>query len=223
MQDSLPKSLQVHIPNKTFYMIRHGESVANAERFAAGMVDTPLTDKGREQARLLKSYLEHERLSAKILVHSHLSRARETAEIVNEALRLPTKENQDIAEYDFGEWVGQSWDILHHWIEEGRRPENGETVAEFTSRVLRGLVDILAVETTPVIVSHGGVFEVLAWAFSCDLGHIKNCCLYEFVPTGKKEGFPWDVRAHGRHEGDKVGTIPVIPTAWGAKRAFWGG
>jgi len=204
-------------------MIRHGESVANAERFAAGIVDTPLSDKGRELALQLKAYLEHKSLSAKILVHSQLSRAKDTAKIVNEALRLPMVENEDIAEYDFGEWVGLSWDILHPWIDEGHRPMKGETTDAFARRVLKGLVDILTHQETPVIVSHGGVFDVLAWAFNCDLGRVQNCCLYEFIPCGEKGSFPWTVLSHGRGDDKILGCVPMEPLPRSSKRSFWGG
>lgn len=64
-------------------LVRHGESVANAEERLQGQSDFPLTDHGRSQARLLGSWL----LGRGALFHhvyvSPLSRARQTAEILS--------------------------------------------------------------------------------------------------------------------------------------------
>ena len=38
------------IPAKEFYMIRHGESVANRDRYFSGNLDVALTDLGKQQA-----------------------------------------------------------------------------------------------------------------------------------------------------------------------------
>jgi Histidine phosphatase superfamily (branch 1) len=47
------------------YLIRHGESVANVEPIIGGMRgDAGLTDRGREQARLLQQRLRSETLRA---------------------------------------------------------------------------------------------------------------------------------------------------------------
>ena len=38
----------------TWHFVRHGQSVANAEGWVAGHVDTPLTELGKHQARQLR-------------------------------------------------------------------------------------------------------------------------------------------------------------------------
>lgn len=68
------------------YMIRHGESIANAEGKHAGWWQVPLTEKGREDARLAGTRLEGVELD-RIYV-SDLLRAKETME-----LALPTVED----------------------------------------------------------------------------------------------------------------------------------
>lgn len=60
--------------------IRHGQSVANAAGVWQGRLDFPLSDEGREQARITGRALAHEGLDA--AYSSPLSRALETAEIV---------------------------------------------------------------------------------------------------------------------------------------------
>jgi broad specificity phosphatase PhoE len=74
------------------YFVRHGESVANVlERSEkpGEKGDDRLSDTGWEQARALGKRLAKERLTH-ILV-SPLRRAQETADAINETLRLPTE------------------------------------------------------------------------------------------------------------------------------------
>ena len=71
------------IPSKHFYMIRHGQTEANAAQIMAGSIDSPLTALGRQQAKNVHDILENLEIKPKTIIHSHLSRAKETAEILN--------------------------------------------------------------------------------------------------------------------------------------------
>ena len=46
------------ITAKKFYMIRHGQSEANAAQYFSGNLDVALTDKGRAQADIARTYVE---------------------------------------------------------------------------------------------------------------------------------------------------------------------
>lgn len=61
-------------------LVRHGQSTANAAGIWQGQLDFPLSDTGREQARLAGRALISTRLDA--LYASPLSRAYETAELI---------------------------------------------------------------------------------------------------------------------------------------------
>ena len=63
-----------------FVLVRHGQSTANAAGIWQGRLDFPLSDEGREQARLAGRALASEKFDA--LYASPLSRAYETAEII---------------------------------------------------------------------------------------------------------------------------------------------
>jgi probable phosphoglycerate mutase len=67
------------------YVVRHGETWANAEKRYLGSLDPALTERGREQAQALEVNLP-KNLDA--LVVSPRLRARETASILNEGLNL---------------------------------------------------------------------------------------------------------------------------------------
>lgn len=71
---------------KTIYVIRHAESIANAER-RAGRATDPLTERGRNQARQLAARFTSIPLEA--VLSSTYTRAQETAQIVADALGLP--------------------------------------------------------------------------------------------------------------------------------------
>ena len=71
------------IPDKAFYMIRHGETEANAARIMAGSIDTPLTEHGKIQADIARQVIEKITIKPAAIFHSHLSRARDTASIIN--------------------------------------------------------------------------------------------------------------------------------------------
>jgi probable phosphoglycerate mutase len=91
------------------YFARHGETEANREKRFSGRKDTPLTDKGREQARAVGDILERELGERPPLafVSSPLQRARTTMEIVRERLDMPPggyTVDPRLAEIDLGLW-----------------------------------------------------------------------------------------------------------------------
>jgi len=66
-------------------LVRHGETVWNANQRYQGQRDVPLSPEGRRQARQLRERLRRETVHA--VYASDLSRARETAEIEEILLR----------------------------------------------------------------------------------------------------------------------------------------
>ncbi len=186
------------IPVKRFYMIRHGETEANAAQVMAGSLDSPLTQTGREQARAVQNVVTRLDVKPSLIVHSNLSRARDTAGIINEVLGLPMIEDADFAEIHAGDLEGVSWSKCQHF-DDWRDMPNGEKFEDFFARVRRAKNRILNSNEGPVlIVSHGGVFRALAKMFGIEMWGVNNCHLHEFTPAELKpeipaEAFPWDV------------------------------
>lgn len=176
-------------------MIRHGETEANAAKIMAGSLDSPLNDNGRRQAREAKEIIESLAIKPRTVVHSQLSRARDTACILNESLNAPIHEDHRLAELHAGDWEGQPYAVcsplLHGWED----PPNGEPFSDFTQRLQQAKSHALATHDGPVmIVSHGGVFRGLGMIYGLQIpGVFKNCQLYEFLPQPEKPGFPWAV------------------------------
>jgi probable phosphoglycerate mutase len=153
------------------YLIRHGESWPNVKPIIGGMKgDEGLTPLGISQAERLRDRLAESReIPADVLIASTLPRARQTAEIIAPALRLPISFDDEVQELRMGEADGMS-----HAEFEGTfgRPDfqsvptrpvapGGESWSSFMLRVATSL-DRIAEEHAGkhvVIVCHGGVID----------------------------------------------------------------
>ncbi len=67
---------------KNIYLVRHGQSEANADDKTAGGLDSPLTQKGREQANLTGKKLLGLNVNFDLIISSPLSRALDTAKAI---------------------------------------------------------------------------------------------------------------------------------------------
>jgi uncharacterized phosphatase len=197
------------IPLKRFYMIRHGETEANAAQIMAGSLDSPLTQNGRNQARAVHEVIQHLKDKPTMIVHSNLSRARDTALIINEALNVPVMEDAEFAEIHAGDLEGVSWHECGDHFDTWRDMPNGEKFEDFFARVRRAKQRHLESADGPVlIVSHGGVFRAFGMIYGIDTPGVRNCHLHEFtprVPTSPTDllTFPWDAW-HYDYEGGLV-------------------
>ncbi len=185
--------------------MRHGQTEANAAQVMAGSTDSPLTELGRQQAEAALTIVESLEIKPEIIVHSHLSRARDTANIINATLRLPIIEEPDFAEIHAGELEGTSYEACCDLLENWDMPPDGESLSAFTERIRRGKKNLLSrEEKSPLIISHGGIFRGLAHLYEIDIPGVPNCKLYEFDPHTKEADFPWSVHTY---EPDKNGKI----------------
>jgi broad specificity phosphatase PhoE len=150
------------------FLIRHGRSVWNAEGRIQGHADPPLDDVGREQARRLAGRLQGGAMVA--LYTSPLQRARETADIIGQALGVPVVADERLKEYGIGVVTGLTFeqvaeqypDVARRWTaaQEHLDIPGEEGSAQFRARVVAAFDDILARHADgPVgVVAHGGTF-----------------------------------------------------------------
>src|SRR4030095_7217744 len=90
-----------------FYFVRHGESEANVLRVISNRGrQHGLTERGRQQARLLAQRIRGEPLS--LIYGSPLLRGEQTATILAAELRLPYTVTGALCEYDCGVLEGRS-------------------------------------------------------------------------------------------------------------------
>ena len=88
------------------YFARHGETVWNVENKICGMTDSPLTEKGRQQARELGRKVRESGVRIDEILYSPLSRAADTAKAVAEATGLPARCEPRLREQCFGRYEG---------------------------------------------------------------------------------------------------------------------
>lgn len=149
----------------TFYFVRHGESEANAARRFAGRTDSPLTERGREQAKAVAEALSKVHFDR--IVSSPLSRCRDTALVIARRQQLPVDLERDLVEIDVGEKTGLPFDEvrgLPEWSDDGfvawPRGESLDQVLERAHRVITRIAAENAGQRV-LIVGHGGVTRIL--------------------------------------------------------------
>jgi len=152
------------------YLVRHGQTQANAEHRYLGSLDPELTETGREQAAALRLELPQ---AIDAIVVSPLRRARQTADIINYRLNRPVQINEAFRERNVGVFEGLNrsearllypdlWqqNITRHWH---IGPPNGESIAQTAQRVHQGLVGL--VNAAPgqdlLLVGHGFVSKTV--------------------------------------------------------------
>lgn len=148
-------------------MARHGETDDNARRVVQGWLDTPLNDRGREQARELAERVKSLGIAA--IWTSQLARAAETARIVGEALGIEPRVDDRFAESRRGEWEGRALadieaadpDRWAEWMRGGAgfRFPGGESLLEHQERVLAGIEAVRADSQPALVVAHGGTIR----------------------------------------------------------------
>lgn len=95
---------------KHLYFCRHGQSELNLQETYAGRLDTPLTDYGREQAKL--AGMEAKLFGIDLIVASPMVRAHETAQIIAHECGYPENKIKTydlLVERSLGSLEGKLW------------------------------------------------------------------------------------------------------------------
>jgi broad specificity phosphatase PhoE len=162
------------MPATLLYLVRHAETVWNAERRIQGSLDAPLTDRGIRQVWALVEAMRGIRLAA--VYSSPLQRALATAQPIAEAHGLPVRVVEGLREIDQGEWESRLLDEIREtdgarlqaWWDapETVRMPGGETLVEVQRRAMRALLEIVGHHPgeTVAAVTHGGVGKCLLLA-----------------------------------------------------------
>lgn len=177
-------------------LVRHGETDANTTLVWHGSTDTPLSERGRAQARRVAEHLRAVEGGAGALYTSPLQRAAHTARAIAAALHLEARVEADLAEYGLGAWEGRPYRELLEVEDFWRRireepdfaPDWGESVRRVAERVAGALRRIAAAHPggRVVVVSHGGALSLgLGWLLdetpSSWSRVMANCAVSELV------------------------------------------
>ncbi|NMO23447.1 2,3-diphosphoglycerate-dependent phosphoglycerate mutase [Pyxidicoccus fallax] len=150
-------------------LVRHGQSLWNHENRFTGFVDVPLTEQGRNEARLAAKALQGMKFD--VAYTSALTRAQETLAIILESLgqRIPVIRDAALNERHYGDLQGlnkadAAKEFGEQQVKLWRRsydvpPPNGESLAMTAKRVLpfydRAIAGDLRQGKNVLVVAHG--------------------------------------------------------------------
>jgi len=136
-------------------LIRHGETEWSLNGRHTGTTDIPLTENGRNVARLWKPLLSRQTFA--LVLTSPLQRARETCELAGLGERAEV--DGDLSEWNYGEYEGltpqqilakrPSWMIFADGCPGGESPDQVQT------RIDRVIKKVRAVEGDVALFAHG--------------------------------------------------------------------
>jgi len=141
-----------------YVIARHGESTLNFENRVNGDPSVPvhLTEKGREEARLLGQQIAH--VPFQLGVHTRFARTRETAELALAGRDVPLEEAPELDDIDIGELEGQTIEEYHVWKRAHTRRDafpGGESLDDAARRYANAFDRLLQrPESNILIVTH---------------------------------------------------------------------
>jgi broad specificity phosphatase PhoE len=159
----------------TLYIVRHGCTKLNGEDNTSvdkirAWLDVPLTDKGRAEARMAAAKLRGKNVGA--IVASDLSRARETAQIIGQALGIKPTFTRKLRPWDLGIFTGKSTRESLPKIGEYARNKpdvavpQGESFNAFRDRAFEGFYEAAASHPGKIVccvTHHRDEMLMLAW------------------------------------------------------------
>lgn len=162
-------------PSSHFYcftLLRHAESIGNAEGYHQGRYDFELTENGLKQAYALTERWEKENVHFDRIISSTLMRARQTAEIISTRLKIPLELDPLWVERDNGYLAGLSFTEAEQRYP---RPDfintfqpiavTGEGQWELYLRAGQAVLSLIRrLPGSYLVVSHGGLLNMVMYA-----------------------------------------------------------
>jgi broad specificity phosphatase PhoE len=133
------------------FLIRPGATLYDEQNRVQGILDIPLSDRGKQEVAALVAQLQQAELAA--LYHGTTACVQQTAETLGRALGLRPRRLDDLANLDQGLWQGLQVDeikrrnpkVFRQWLDEPSTvcPPQGETVEEARDRARQALRPLL--------------------------------------------------------------------------------
>ena len=154
-------------------LVRHGQAEHNVSDLNGGWSQTGLTELGRVQVHAAARRLSEELEGCSIrLVSSDLRRARQTAEIIGEALGVAPEYVAGVREFNNGVAAGKTKQESREFYVEPHEPlldwqpyPGAETWRRMYARVSEAMYELMENHTVPMlIVTHGGtIVSIVSW------------------------------------------------------------
>lgn len=177
--------MQKHV----IYLVRHGQTETNVEGSVCGIIDSPLTEQGHNQAIEGGRKIAAMNLHVDKILFSPLSRAADTAMHIAEATGFPAELEPRLREQAFGRWEGvqkNDPDFTLAKTQFADSYEGGESLLKTAQRIYNLLDELKAdKEHTYLLVAHSGISRVVQTYFRSmtneEFAHavIGNCELIE--------------------------------------------
>lgn len=172
---------------QTLYLMRHGQTLFNQQKKIQGWCDSPLTELGKEQAKMAAQYFVDNQITLESAYASTSERTADTLELITD---LPYRRVKGLKEWNFGKLEGEH-EYLNPPLPYGDffADFGGELELEFRERVSSTILDLMQKEThqNVLMVSHGASCRqfMRSWAHTSEITHegrLGNCCImkYEF-------------------------------------------
>lgn len=154
-------------------IIRHGETIWNAEKRIQGHQNSQLNENGITQAELVAEALTKREFD--VLISSDLGRAAQTAQIINAKLQLPLEYNSRLRERSFGKVEGMNFaEMKARYPDEfnrykARDPKfafpGGESLEQLFNRVTSEIEAIARKfqNQKVLLIAHGLVLEMMMY------------------------------------------------------------
>ncbi|MHC5217693.1 histidine phosphatase family protein [Enterococcus sp. LJL128] len=171
---------------KHLYLMRHGETLFNQQKKIQGWCDSPLTEKGKQQAVIAGSYFSERNVTFDGAYASTSERACDTLELITHQQYTRLK---GLKEWNFGAMEAEH-EYLNPPLPYGNffTAYGGEEEQQFKKRVSDTLLKVMQEETgkTILAVSHGASCRQFMrnWQHTSQVdqqGRIGNCCILKFA------------------------------------------
>ena len=168
------------------YIVRHGQTLFNAQSKIQGACDSPLTELGIKQAEIAGKHIKDLGITFDDAYSSTSERAIDTLKIMTD---IPFTTRKDLKEWDFGRLEGEGEHLnpklpyRDFFVQYG-----GEDEFEFQDRISNAMMDI-AKNTDGkdiLVVAHGAFLGqfYLKWEKENKVsrkGRIQNCSIFKYT------------------------------------------
>lgn len=179
---------------KTLYLLRHGQTLFNVRKKIQGACDSPLTEEGINQAKIVRQYFKDNNITFDHAYSSTSERACDTLELV---VDMPYERLKGLKEVNFGMSEGESEDLFTQRMSghgDNHVELDWEKSADVLARVNNILKDIMDRDDhqTVLAVSHAGACTLFLTKWlddKCRMIKMTNCCILKFEYEDKTFNF----------------------------------
>ncbi len=171
---------------KILYLVRHGETVNNTKGITNGVIDSELTDKGIQQAKLAGKWLKDNGVDFDHVYVSCLGRAQKTCNLITDK---PFKIERGLRERSFGKYEGQGPEFRKYMWQDLVSLGGAEDVCKVAKRMDRTLRRVMEKQDNNIVlaVSHSAAIRIFTYYHMDDAKaeipvRIPNCAIlvYEY-------------------------------------------